>query len=98
MAVFREIDKLDLVEGWFERRSYDHTLFADLDSLAARKRERGISVSAILPAREVADTLVFMDGGVIVEEGPPAELFGAPRSPRLRSFLSRHNADRKVLQ
>jgi polar amino acid transport system ATP-binding protein len=48
-------------------------------------------------AREVADRCVFMEAGRIVEEGPPAELFGAPRSPRLRSFLSRHNADRKVL-
>jgi ABC-type polar amino acid transport system ATPase subunit len=48
-------------------------------------------------AREVADRCVFMEDGRIVEEGPPEALFDAPRSPRLRSFLSRHNADRKVL-
>jgi ABC-type polar amino acid transport system ATPase subunit len=48
-------------------------------------------------AREVADRCVFMEAGRIVEEGPPEELFGSPRSPRLRSFLSRHNADRKVM-
>jgi polar amino acid transport system ATP-binding protein len=48
-------------------------------------------------AREVADRCVFMESGRIVEEGPPEELFGSPRSPRLRSFLSRHNADRKVM-
>jgi ABC-type polar amino acid transport system ATPase subunit len=41
-------------------------------------------------AREVADRCVFMDAGRIVESGPPAELFGNPRSPRLRSFLSRY--------
>jgi ABC-type polar amino acid transport system ATPase subunit len=39
-------------------------------------------------ARQVADRVVFMDGGVIVEQGPPDELFTAPRSERLRSFLS----------
>ena len=39
-------------------------------------------------AREVANRVVFMDGGVIVEEGPPQEFFGNPRSDRLKSFLS----------
>jgi polar amino acid transport system ATP-binding protein len=40
-------------------------------------------------AREVADRVIFMDGGVIVEEGPAAELIGAPSSDRARTFLSR---------
>jgi polar amino acid transport system ATP-binding protein len=40
-------------------------------------------------AREVADRVVFMDGGVIVEEGPAAEVIGAPSSERARTFLSR---------
>ena len=38
-------------------------------------------------ARKVADRVVFMDGGRIVEEGSPAEIFNAPQDPRLRSFL-----------
>ncbi|MBB4040273.1 polar amino acid transport system ATP-binding protein/general L-amino acid transport system ATP-binding protein [Microvirga flocculans] len=38
-------------------------------------------------ARKVADRVVFMDGGRIVEEGRPDEIFNAPRDPRLRSFL-----------
>jgi polar amino acid transport system ATP-binding protein/general L-amino acid transport system ATP-binding protein len=38
-------------------------------------------------ARKVADRVVFMDGGRIVEEGRPAELFNAPQDPRLKSFL-----------
>ncbi len=42
-------------------------------------------------AREVGDTVVFMDGGVVVESGPPAEVLGNPRHERTRSFL------RKVL-
>ncbi|MER7394929.1 amino acid ABC transporter ATP-binding protein [Streptomyces sp. NPDC000151] len=39
-------------------------------------------------ARQVADTVVFMDAGVVVESGPPEQIFDAPRSPRLRKFLS----------
>jgi polar amino acid transport system ATP-binding protein len=42
-------------------------------------------------AREVADRVIFMDGGVIVEEGPPEQIFGAPQQERTQSFL------RKVL-
>jgi polar amino acid transport system ATP-binding protein len=40
-------------------------------------------------AREVADRVIFMDDGMIVEEGPPGELFGSPSHPRTREFLSR---------
>lgn len=38
-------------------------------------------------AKEVADRVIFMDKGVIVEEGTPDEIFGNPKSERLRSFL-----------
>ena len=40
-------------------------------------------------AREVSNRTVFMDGGVVVEERAPAEIFGNPQSPRLRDFLSK---------
>jgi polar amino acid transport system ATP-binding protein len=40
-------------------------------------------------AREVADTVVFMDGGVVVESGRPADVLDAPRHDRTRSFLSK---------
>jgi polar amino acid transport system ATP-binding protein len=40
-------------------------------------------------AREVADRVIFMDGGVIVEEGPAAEVIGSPGTDRARTFLSR---------
>ena len=39
-------------------------------------------------AREVADSVHFMDGGRVVESGAPAQLFESARSPRLRQFLS----------
>ncbi|MDQ0707361.1 polar amino acid transport system ATP-binding protein [Arthrobacter woluwensis] len=40
-------------------------------------------------ARDVADTVVFMDQGRIVESGPPAQLFGSPQQERTRAFLSK---------
>ena len=40
-------------------------------------------------AREVADRVLFMDGGVIVEEGSPSDIFEHPKSERLQSFLSK---------
>ena len=39
-------------------------------------------------ARKVADTVVFMDAGRIVEQAPPQQLFGNPQSERTRQFLS----------
>lgn len=43
-------------------------------------------------ARDVADRVVFLDDGRIIEEGPPAEVFGAPREARTKAFLSRFTA------
>ena len=40
-------------------------------------------------AREVANRVLFMDGGVITEEAPPEELFGNPKNPRTKEFLSK---------
>ena len=40
-------------------------------------------------ARQIADRVVFLDGGVIAEQGTPAEVFGAPRQARTREFLER---------
>ncbi|MEU0628387.1 amino acid ABC transporter ATP-binding protein [Streptomyces sp. NPDC005989] len=40
-------------------------------------------------AREVADTAVFMDGGVVVEAGDPRQVLGDPRQERTRTFLSK---------
>jgi polar amino acid transport system ATP-binding protein len=40
-------------------------------------------------AREVGDTLVFMDGGVVVEQGDPREVLANPGHERTRAFLSK---------
>ncbi len=40
-------------------------------------------------AREVADRVLFMDGGVILEEGTPEEIFSNPKHPRTIDFLNK---------
>jgi polar amino acid transport system ATP-binding protein len=40
-------------------------------------------------AREVGDSLVFMDGGVVVESGPPSQVIGSPKHERTKQFLSK---------
>ena len=40
-------------------------------------------------AREVGDALVFMDAGVVVEQGHPRDVIAAPREERTRAFLSK---------
>ena len=51
------------VREWFKHRSYDYRRFADMEALGDKKRERGLTVSAVLPTRNVADTV----GGIIDE-------------------------------
>src|ERR671933_2508830 len=51
------------VTEWFERRSYRHEEFGDVEELARRKRELGLTVSLVLPGRNVADTV----GGIVDE-------------------------------
>jgi polar amino acid transport system ATP-binding protein len=55
----------------------------------------GMTMIVVTPemsfARDVADRVVFMDGGVIVEEGAPEEMFASPRTDRVRQFLKRYN-------
>jgi polar amino acid transport system ATP-binding protein len=40
-------------------------------------------------ARELADHICFLDGGRIIEQGPPDEIFGNPREARTKAFLER---------
>jgi polar amino acid transport system permease protein len=64
---------------------------ADVLSVIRRLAEAGMTMLVVTHevrfAREVADRVVFMDGGVIVEQGPPAEVIDNPRHDRTRRFL-----------
>jgi polar amino acid transport system ATP-binding protein len=43
-------------------------------------------------ARDISDRICFLDAGRILEEGPPAQVFGSPREPRTQQFLGRVTA------
>ena len=58
-------------------------------ALAAEKMTMVIVTHEIPFAREVADRVLFMDGGVFVEEGPAAEVIDKPKQERTKAFLAR---------
>ena len=39
-------------------------------------------------ARQVAERVLFLDGGMIIEDSPPEDFFNAPKSPRAKAFLA----------
>ena len=68
-------------------------VLAVMEELAASGNVTMVVVThEMLFAREAADRVVFMDDGLVVESGPPEQIFGAPRSERLRAFLRRYHA------
>ncbi|WP_042418009.1 amino acid ABC transporter ATP-binding protein [Streptacidiphilus anmyonensis] len=64
-------------------------VLAVIKALAAGGTTLVIVTHEIGFAREVADSIVFMDGGRIVEQGPPEQVLDDPQHPRTREFLSR---------
>ncbi len=59
-------------------------------ALAQQKTTMIIVTHEMAFARDVADQVIFMDGGVIVEQGPAREVIESPREERTRQFLSRY--------
>jgi polar amino acid transport system ATP-binding protein len=70
----------------------DPELVKGVLKLMAGLASRGLTLIVVTHemgfARSVADEVAFMDAGKIVEQGPPAQLFDEPQSPRLQRFLS----------
>ncbi len=62
-------------------------------SLANKKTTMVIVTHEMAFARDVADHILFMDEGLIVEEGPPEQVFGSPREERTRQFLARYSSE-----
>lgn len=59
-------------------------------ALASRNTTMVIVTHEMDFARSVADRVIFMDDGMIVEQGPPEEVFGNPKEERTRQFLARY--------
>jgi polar amino acid transport system ATP-binding protein len=64
-----------------------HEVLDAIQALAADGMTMVVVTHEMGFAREVAHRVVFMEGGAKVEEGPPEQIFGAPKTARLQSFL-----------
>jgi polar amino acid transport system ATP-binding protein len=64
-------------------------VLATMRTLADRGLTMIVVTHEIGFAREAADRVVFMDGGVVVEQGTPEQVIGNPQHPRTQAFLSR---------
>ena len=71
----------------------DPELVGEVLTAMRRLAEAGMTMIVVTHemafAREVADRVVFMDAGTIIEQGPPDSVIGAPREARTQSFLRR---------
>ena len=71
----------------------DPELVGEILQLIKKVAERKITMIIVTHemnfAKEVADRVYFMDGGVVVEQGTPDEIFFRPKEERTRNFLSR---------
>ena len=67
-----------------------------MKNLAAQGMTMIVVTHEMAFAREVSDRVVFMDNGVILEQGSPAEVFGNPKEARTREFLSRYLEDKGI--
>ena len=69
----------------------DPELVGEVLSVMKKLAEDGMTMIVVTHemgfAREVANRVIFMESGTIVEEGKPSEIFGAPKSERLQQFL-----------
>ncbi|MBQ3966240.1 MAG: amino acid ABC transporter ATP-binding protein, partial [Treponema sp.] len=69
----------------------DPELVGEVLSVMKKLAEDGMTMIVVTHemgfAREVANRVIFMESGTIVEEGKPNEIFGAPKSERLQQFL-----------
>jgi polar amino acid transport system ATP-binding protein len=71
----------------------DPELVGDVLALVRELAEGGmtmvVATHEMAFAREVANRVCFLDAGRILESGPPAEIFSAPKEPRTQQFLAR---------
>ncbi len=91
------------VTEWFEKRSYTHKEFSDVKKLARRKRELGLTVSLVLPGRNVADTIgeIVDEINALNEEAPLVEqilVIDADSADGTRFGIAASNLNQKFMQ
>ena len=71
----------------------DPEMVGDVLAVMQKLAEEGMTMLIVTHemgfARKVANRVIFTDGGVILEDGTPEELFDSPKHPRLQDFLSK---------
>jgi putative amino-acid transport system ATP-binding protein len=60
-----------------------------MQQLASERQTMMVVTHEMSFARDVADRVIFIDGGRIVEQGPPSEIFSNPQDPRTQDFLKK---------
>lgn len=73
----------------------DPELVGDVLDVMRNMKSQGMTMLVVSHemafARDAADRVIFMDGGAIVEQGPPEQIFGDPQEARTQAFLSRYS-------
>ena len=73
--------------------AHDPEMVGDVLEVMKKLAKQGMTMVVVTHemgfAREVGHRVIFMDGGYIVEEGTPAEVFGNPQNPRTQDFLNK---------
>ena len=64
-------------------------ILAVIKELAAEKMTMVVVTHEMAFARDISSKIIFMDGGVIVEQGDPVEIINHPKTERMQAFLSR---------
>ena len=73
------------------KRNVQHNVLKVIRGLAEEKMTMVIVTHEMAFARAVSDRVIFMDGGVIVEQGAPEAVFGDTQQERTKQFLARYN-------
>jgi polar amino acid transport system ATP-binding protein len=95
LAMEPEVMLLDVVTSALDPELVGEVLQV-IRELARRGMTMVLATHEMSFARDIANRVCFLDGGRIVEEGPPEQMFTAPREPRTQQFLERIVAAKRL--